>query len=143
METVFIINKKYIEKDEILIKISDIAKNINAFFLNDDNDLILTKANVDNFEQIEFGGLNKEYFKETIKNENFIKNYGCLLTIDFSTEQNLIITFLKAFFKEFPDVLLFSEFGEALNAPYTYSKNHLDHFSGQNGYDLISKPPKD
>ncbi|RTZ49453.1 hypothetical protein EJ377_02050 [Chryseobacterium arthrosphaerae] len=74
------------------------------------------------FEQIEFGGLNKEYFYETIRNENFIKNYGCLLTIDFSTEQSLIITFLKAFFKEFPNVLLFNESGEALNNPYIYSK---------------------
>lgn len=32
METVFIINKEYIEKNEILTKISDITKKINAFF---------------------------------------------------------------------------------------------------------------
>lgn len=143
METVFIINKKYIEKNEILTKISDIAKKINAFFSNDENDLTLTKDNMGSFEQIEFGGLNKEYFYETIRNENFIKNYGCLLTIDFSTEKSLIITFLKAFFKEFPNVLLFNEFGEALNNPYIYSKKHLDNFSGENGYDLISTPPQD
>lgn len=143
METVFIINKEYIEKNEILTKISDITKKINAFFSNDENDIIITKDNMGSFEQIEFGGLNKEYFYETIRNENFIKNYGCLLTIDFSTEQSLIITFLKAFFKEFPNVLLFNESGEALNNPYIYSKNHLDNFSGENGYDLISNPPQD
>lgn len=143
METVFIINEKYIDKQEVLTKIAKITKSINATFFNDENDIMITEASRGRFEQIEFGGLNEIYFNETIDNDGFMKNYGCLLTIDFSTEQSLIITFLKAFFKEFPNVLLFSELGEALNAPYIYSKIHIDNFSGHHGYDLLSIPPQD
>lgn len=143
METIFVISKEYIEKNNILLKFSTIINLMNASLIEDQADIIITMEDDGNFEQIEISGLNKDYFEETIQNENFNKGYGCLLTIDFYSEQKLIICFLKLLFKELPDILIYSEIGSALNSPFVFNEKHLENFSGTDSYALLSNSPQD
>jgi hypothetical protein len=143
MEDIFIISKEYIEIDEVLSKLSRIVNEMNANLIEYQYEIIITQENQGNLEQIEVAGLNKEYFKETMQNENFKKDYGCLLAIDFYSEQNMIIPFLKLLYRELPNILIYSEIGSALNSPIIFNEKHLNNFSGSDSYSFLSNPPQD
>lgn len=143
METIFVISKEYIEKDDVLLKFSAIAGLMNVELIENQNDIMIVKKGDTDIEQIEISGLNKEYFEATIRNGNFKTDYGCLMTIDFYSEQKLVISFLKLLFKELPDILIYSEIGPALNSPFVFRENHLKNFSGADSYALFGNAPQD
>ncbi|WP_439479965.1 hypothetical protein [Chryseobacterium aquaticum] len=143
METIFIISKEYIEKNDILLKVSKIVNLINASIIENSAEIIITKENNGYFEQIEMNGPNKVYFEETIKNGNFKKDYGCLLTVDFYSEQKMVISFLQLLFKELPNILIYSEIGSNLDFPFVFNESHLEKFSGTDSYALLGNPPQD
>lgn len=143
MEDIFIISKEYVEIDVVLSKLSRIVNEMNANLIENQYEISITQEDQGNLEKIEFAGLNKEYFEETMQNENFKKGYGCLLTIDFYPEQNMIIPFLKLLYRELPNILIYSEIGPALNAPIIFNEKHLNNFSGSDSYFFLSHPPQD
>lgn len=143
METIFIISKEYINKNNILSKVSTIVNLINAKLIENSTEIIITKENNGYFDQIEINGPNKGYFEETIQNGNFKKDYGCLLTVDFYSEQKLVISFLQSLFKELPNILIYSEIGSNLDFPFVFNESHLENFSGTDSYALLGNPPQD
>jgi len=143
MNTIYLINKNFIDANEILSKIQQISNKIKANFIHD-NRIIIVKELSQKLEQIEFSGLNKDYFLESLNNKNFIDNYGCILTIDYDSEDSLLQEFIKELFIYYPDILVYNDEGlpKGVNY-YTYNKIHFDKFKGNSLYALLTTPPKD
>ncbi|WP_312341506.1 hypothetical protein [Chryseobacterium binzhouense] len=141
MDTIFLINKSYIDEDDILIKIEKVAQNLNLKYTNEEYDLILTTVEFDDY--ITFGGLSLGYFNETLQGNNFIDGYGCEMSIEYRYESTILLPFLKEFLKEYPDMLIYKETGKALNNPFVFNKNHLENFSGTDSYAFLGNPPQD
>lgn len=144
MNTVYIINKNFLNPADMLNKIQQIAVKIKANFINDNNSIVIVKENSGKLEQLEFGGLNENYFLDSLNNTDFISNYGCVLTIDYDSEDVLFTQFIKELFDYYPSLLVYNDEGLPKNVNYyTYNKSHFDKFKGNNLYALLTSPPKD
>lgn len=145
METIFLLSKTYIDGDDVLNKIEEIAQRMGNEFINDNEISINQYIDDDNISRITFGGLFLDYFNETLQGKNFIDGYGCEMSINYHSNGDMLLPFLKEFLKEYPDMLLYKETGgkSSPSNPFVYNKEHFDNYSGTDYYALLDNPPQE
>ncbi len=141
MDTIFIINKIFVERDFIKSKINEIAKKSKFKYFSHYE----IGISIGDFgDRLTFGGMFKEYFDETLENKNFIEGYGCIMTCHFESDENILMPFLKLFVAAFPDFIVYDDtIGGTEDEPHLYTKAHIEKFNGADYMELFKNPPED
>lgn len=142
--TIYIINKQYINTNILLSKLKKVAQQLSFQLRQFDNDYPI---NINIFN--EKNDLLDIYLRDVVGyNRSFnnlygIQNYGILMSIDYHKDEKPIVPFLKEVLKEIPELLVYDEETPKGIDCYVYNKQFFDSNQGTNYYAIMDKnPPK-
>lgn len=142
--TIYIINKQYINTNILLTKLKKATQQVNFQFRQFDNDYPI---NIHIFNEI--NELLDIYIRDvagytrSFNNLYGIQNYGILITINYNKDEKLIVPFLREILKEMPELLVYDEETPKGIDCYVYNKQFFDNNSGTDYYAIMDKnPPK-
>ncbi|MDB5226206.1 MAG: hypothetical protein JWN78_399 [Bacteroidota bacterium] len=144
---VHLLSQDYVEEQDLAVNIEKAAKNLNLNFrLASEEDMKYTVSNPQTFATLEIYINTKEEFDYAVANDYYpkITGYGPNIIIGYSRKDEILISFLREFLKDYTEMIVYV--GENLPNEinyYVYSKDDIDSFITTTGYAFTDHPPKD
>ncbi|MCX6318674.1 MAG: hypothetical protein NTW29_15440 [Bacteroidetes bacterium] len=129
MNYFYLINRNYIEWENMIKDLEEISGEMNLLFSKqlhkDFAEVTLSSTQGDHYFEVFLYNMND--FTSTRRQDNFKKGYGKIGKIGFDFEDPSLFNFLKLLFVKYPDLLIYYEEGHAsFRNPNIYSLRDLD-----------------
>ena len=142
--TIYIINKQYINTNILVSKLEKVAQQLSFQFRQFDNDYPIN-INIFNEknELLDIYLRDVAGYNRSFNNLYGIQNYGILMSIDYHKDEKPIVPFLKEVLKDMPQLLVYDEETPKGIDCYVYNKQFFDGNQGTDYYAIMDKnPPK-
>jgi hypothetical protein len=143
--TIHIISKEYLSTEQLIKTIEKIGKKLVYKIGKDDvpeydlTEINLFKDNIQGFLNVSISL--KSYYDNTFNNLYGINDFGIMISIDYSHENNMLIPFLKEFVSEIPNILVYNEETPKGIDSIIFNKSQVLNFSQKDSYTLLNTPP--